>query len=73
MIFLRESTQNDHIRLLYKFENDQKKFGCVGGCGYAPASVKWTVIKYTIVISELRQILETNQQKQDLTYKQKKT
>ena len=22
------------------FENDQKEFGCVGGCGYAPASVK---------------------------------
>ena len=40
MIFLREATQNDHIRLLHKFENDQKKFGCVGSCGYAPASVK---------------------------------
>ena len=40
LIFLREATQNDHIRLLYKFENDQKKFGCVGSCGYAPASVK---------------------------------
>ena len=26
--------------LLYKFENNQKKFGCVGSCGYAPASVK---------------------------------
>ena len=39
-IFLREATQNDHIRLLYKFENDQKKIGCVGSCGYAPASVK---------------------------------
>ena len=25
---------------LYKFENDQKNFGCVGSCGYAPASVK---------------------------------
>ena len=40
MIFLREATQNDHIKLLYKFENDQKNFGCVGSCGYAPASVK---------------------------------
>ena len=40
-IFLREATQNDHIRLLYKFENDQKKFGCVWSCGYAPASVKY--------------------------------
>ena len=40
LIFLREATQNDHIRLLYKFENDQKNFGCVGSCGYAPASVK---------------------------------
>ena len=29
------------IRLLYKFENDQKKFGCFGSCGYAPASVKY--------------------------------
>ena len=28
------------IRLLYKFENDQKEFGCVGSCGYATASVK---------------------------------
>ena len=28
--------------MLYKFENDQKNFGCacVGSCGYAPASVK---------------------------------
>ena len=42
-IFLREATQNDHIRLLYKFENDQKKFGCVGSCGYAPASVKYKI------------------------------
>ena len=27
--------------MLYKFENDQKKkkIGCVGSCGYAPASV----------------------------------
>ena len=39
LIFLRETTQNDHNRLLYKFDNDQKKFGCVGSCGYAPASV----------------------------------
>ena len=28
LIFLRESTQNDHIRLLYKFENDQKNWLC---------------------------------------------
>ena len=27
-------------RLLYKFEDNQKKFGCVGSCGYVPASVK---------------------------------
>ena len=26
--------------MLYKFENVQKKFGCVGSCGYAPASIK---------------------------------
>ena len=26
--------------MLYKFENDRKNFGCVGSCGYAPASVK---------------------------------
>ena len=24
LIFLREATQNDHIRLLYKFEKDKK-------------------------------------------------
>ena len=41
LIFLCETTQNDHNRLLYKFENDQKKFGCVGSCGYAPASIKY--------------------------------
>ena len=40
LIFLHETTQSDHIRLLYKFENGQKKFGCVGSCGYEPASVK---------------------------------
>ena len=45
MISLCEATQNDQIRLLYKFENDQTIFGCVGSCGYAPASVK----SYTIV------------------------
>ena len=28
--------------MLYKFENDQKKFGCVGSCGYAPGSVKYS-------------------------------
>ena len=39
LIFLRRTIQNDHNRLLYKFENDQKKIGCVGSCGYAPASV----------------------------------
>ena len=43
LIFLREATQNDHIRLLYKFENDQKQLGCVGSCGYAPASVKYSL------------------------------
>ena len=40
LIFLREKTQNDHNRLLYKFENDQKNFGFDRSCGYAPASVK---------------------------------
>ena len=39
LIFLREATQNDHLRLLYKFEIDHKNFGCVGSCGYASASV----------------------------------
>ena len=39
MSFLRKATQNDHIRLLYKFENNQNNFGCVGSCGYALASV----------------------------------
>ena len=29
LIFLHEATQNDHNRLLYKFENDQKNVGCV--------------------------------------------
>ena len=38
--FLRETTQNAHNSLLYKFENDQKNFGCLGSCGYAPASVE---------------------------------
>ena len=33
LIFLHETTQNDHNRLLCKFENDQKKLGCVGSCG----------------------------------------
>ena len=41
LIFIRETTQNDHNSLLYKFENYQKNFGCVGSCGYAPASVKY--------------------------------
>ena len=27
--------------IVYKFGNDQKNFGCVGSCGYAPASVKY--------------------------------
>ena len=39
-ILFRETTQNDHNSLQYKFENYQKKFGCDGSCGYAPASVK---------------------------------
>ena len=30
---------HSEYRLLYKFEKD-KKNGCVGSCGYAPASVK---------------------------------
>ena len=37
--FSSETTQNDHNRLLYKFENDHKNFGCVGSCGYVSASV----------------------------------
>ena len=45
-IFLREATQNDHIRLLYKFETEHFFFGCVGSCGYAAASVKkrWSAL-----------------------------
>ena len=27
--------------MLYKFENDQKNFGCVGSCGYAPTSLNY--------------------------------
>ena len=38
-IFLREATQNDHIRLLYKFETKHFFLDCVGSCGYAAASV----------------------------------
>ena len=40
--FLENATFSNKLnfRLLYKFENDQKNFGCVGSCGYAPASVK---------------------------------
>ena len=51
MIFLCETTQNDNNRLLYKFENDQNNFGCVGwvGCGYEPASVKRLHCKFTKV------------------------
>ena len=30
LLFLREATQNDHNRLLYKFENDQKKLVVLG-------------------------------------------
>ena len=41
--FFREATKNDHI-LLHKFENDQKKIGCVGCCGYGPASVNCSFI-----------------------------
>ena len=37
LIFLREATQNDHIRFLYKFEKDTKNWFC----GYAPASVEY--------------------------------
>ena len=56
LIFLREATQNDHIRLLYKFENDQKKFGCVGSCGYATASVNtnWDVFLFATCIRQFR-------------------
>ena len=41
LIFLREATQNDHIRLLYHFEKDKKivVLGVVNT--YAPASVKF--------------------------------
>ena len=51
LIFLRESTQNDHIRLLYKFENDQKNFGCVGSCRYVPASVKYITVSTSSTFS----------------------
>ena len=30
LIFLREATQNDHIRLLYKFEKDKKNLVVLG-------------------------------------------
>ena len=30
LIFLRETTQNDHNRLQYKFENDRKKWVVLG-------------------------------------------
>ena len=40
LIFHCEATQYDHIRSLYEFGTDKKKFGCVGSCGYAPDSVK---------------------------------
>ena len=40
LILLHEATQDDHIRSLYEFGTDKKTFGCVGSCGYAPASVK---------------------------------
>ena len=75
LIFLRESTQNDHIRLLYKFENYQKKFGCVGSCGYAPASVKWHqrhfIVNYVSFFSFWLNILITHhhtQKQQHGTY-----
>ena len=29
-----------------KFENDQKNFGCVGSCGYAPDSVNSVLPSY---------------------------
>ena len=40
LIFLCETTQGDHIRLLYEFEMCSKNFGCVGSCGYVTPSVK---------------------------------
>ena len=42
-------TQSDHIRLLYKFESEQKNFGCVESCGYAPASVKKSLLPETCI------------------------
>ena len=45
LIFLGKTTQSDHNRLLYKFENDQKHFGCVGSFGYPPASAKKKIEK----------------------------
>ena len=51
--FLREATQNDHIRLLYKFENDQKKIGCVGSCGYASASVNYFLMSKISIILQV--------------------
>ena len=47
--------------MLFKFENDQKKFGCVGSCGYAPASVKTLVwfenaskLTFQLIAAEVR-------------------
>ena len=36
--------------MLYKFEKDQKNFGCVGSCGYVPASVKNLILMILIGI-----------------------
>ena len=45
--------RNDHNRLLYKFEKDKKNFGCVGSCGYAPASVKYLLWLQNILLYKL--------------------
>ena len=57
LIFLPKSIQNNHIRLLYKFENDQTNFGCVGSCGYAPASVKYGILFTELFRSYVRKKL----------------
>ena len=57
MIFLSEATQNDHIRLLYTFENNQKKFGGVGSCEYAPASIKKKYILRKLELTYLPPLL----------------
>ena len=39
--------------MLYKFENNQKNFGCVGSCEYATASVNYQTRKVIRKFSSL--------------------